>query len=374
MAAHLLDKGQESSTPHAMMTLVKSFRRAKSSSVLPGHRRTVLPVPSRRRAAAPVVPVADAGPVAPVGLELVAADPAPPVAVAREGGQGLSRDGDMNLRLYLREISETPLLTLSEESALAKRIHKGDAAAREHMIKANLRLVVKIAKDYDGMGLPLLDMINEGNMGLMRAVDRFDPAKGAKLSTYAAWWIKQSIKRALANQGKTIRLPVHLVDRVAKIRRVGMRLHEDLGREATDAEIADEMGMTRERVTELITASYRPASLDAPIGDDEDTRFSDIVKDDTVATAYEQLEQHTRHDMVLELVGRLDAREVTIIRERFGIGGRTEKTLEEIGQKFGVTRERIRQLEAAALLKLRKLVERREAEVDLDLVPFLQAA
>lgn len=357
-----------------MMTLVKSFRRAKSSPVVPVHRRTVLLVPSRRRAAAPVVPVADAGPVAPVGLELVAADPAPPVAVAREGGQGLSRDGDMNLRLYLREISETPLLTLPEETALAMRIHKGDASAREHMIKANLRLVVKIAKDYDGMGLPLLDMINEGNMGLMRAVDLFDPSKGAKLSTYAAWWIKQSIKRALANQGKTIRLPVHLVDRVAKIRRVGMRLHEDLGREATDGEIADEMGMTRERVTELITASYRPASLDAPIGDDEDTRFSDIVKDDNVATAYEQLEQHTRHDMVLEMVGRLDAREVTIIRKRFGIGGRTEKTLEEIGQKFGVTRERIRQLEAAALLKLRKLVERREAEVDLDLVPFLQAA
>jgi len=235
-------------------------------------------------------------------------------------------------------------------------------------------ITVDIAKAYDGMVLPLLDMINEGNMGLMRAVDRFDPAKGAKLSTYAAWWIKQSIKRALANQGKTIRLPVHLVDRVAKIRRVGMRLHEELGREATDGEIADEMGMTRERVTELITASYRPASLDAPIGDEEDTRFSDIVKDDNVATAYEQLEQQTRHDMVLEMVGRLEAREGTFFRERFGIGGRTEKTLEEIGQKFGVTRERIRQLESAALLKLRKLVERREAEVDLDLVPFLQAA
>ena len=378
LAAHLLDKDQESSTPHVMMTLVKSLRRAKSSSsVRRSHGRPVPPVPSRRRAAVPVAPRADAGPVAQPELKLVAAEPAvaaAPVAVVREGGQGLSRDGDMSLRLYLREISETPLLTLPEETALAKRIHKGDAAAREHMIKANLRLVVKIAKDYDGMGLPLLDMINEGNMGLMRAVDRFDPAKGAKLSTYAAWWIKQSIKRALANQGKTIRLPVHLVDRVAKIRRVGMRLHEELGREATDGEIADEMGMTRERVTELITASYRPASLDAPIGDEEDTRFSDIVKDDNVATAYEQLEQHTRHDMVLEMVGRLDAREVTIIRERFGIGGRTEKTLEEIGQKFGVTRERIRQLEAAALLKLRKLVERREARVDLDLVPFLKAA
>ena len=197
MAAHLLDKGQESSTPHVMMTLVKSLRRAKSSSsVRRSHGRPVPPVPSRRRAAVPVAPRADAGPVAPPELKLVAADPAPPVAVVREGGQGLSRDGDMSLRLYLREISETPLLTLPEETALAKRIHKGDAAAREHMIKANLRLVVKIAKDYDGMGLPLLDMINEGNMGLMRAVDRFDPAKGAKLSTYAAWWIKQTIKRA----------------------------------------------------------------------------------------------------------------------------------------------------------------------------------
>jgi RNA polymerase primary sigma factor len=284
------------------------------------------------------------------------------------------RDGDLSLRLYLRDISETPLLSIDEENSLARRIHRGDAAAREHMIKANLRLVVKIAKDYEGMGVPLLDLINEGNLGLMRAVERFDPTKGAKLSTYGAWWIKQSIKRALANQGKTIRLPVHLVDRVAKMRRVAILLHEELGREPTDEDIADNMGMTRERVTELMTASFRPASLDAPLGDEEDTRFADIVPDENAENAFETLAQHTRHDMLRELIGRLDARTVAVIRERFGLDGRPEKTLEQIGQNFGVTRERIRQIEASALRKLRQWVERREAQVDRDLEPFRQAA
>lgn len=283
-------------------------------------------------------------------------------------------DGDMSLRLYLREISETPLLSIQDEIDLAARIQRGDAAAREHMITANLRLVVKIARDYEGMGLPLLDMVNEGNMGLMRAVERFDPTKGAKLSTYAAWWIKQSIKRAVANQGKTIRLPVHLVDRVAKIRRTALKLHEELGREPTDAEVAEVLGMAAARVTELLIASCRPASLDAPVGDDEDTRFADLVRDDNTSTAFESLDETSRHDMVLELLERLDTREISVIRERFGLNGRHERTLEQIGQRFGVTRERIRQIEAGALRKLRKLVERREAPVDPDLEPFREAA
>jgi RNA polymerase primary sigma factor len=291
----------------------------------------------------------------------------------RLAGTG-DRDGDMSLRLYLREISETPLLTIQDEIDLAGRIQKGDAAAREHMITANLRLVVKIARDYEGMGLPLLDMVNEGNMGLMRAVERFDPTKGAKLSTYAAWWIKQSIKRGIANQGKTIRLPVHLVDRVAKIRRAALKLHEELGREPSEAEIAEAMGMKAERVGELLAASCRPASLDAPVGDDDDTRFADLVRDENSTTAFECLDESSRHDMVLELIERLDQREIAVIRERFGLNGRSERTLEQIGQRFGVTRERIRQIEAGALRKLRKLVERREAQVDPDLDSFREAA
>ncbi len=327
-----------------------------------------------------VAPTAASAVLAPVSLAAPATLPVPPLANAVRPPAGTSErgyggpDGDLSLRLYLREISETPLLSIQDEIDLAARIQRGDAAAREHMITANLRLVVKIARDYEGMGLPLLDMVNEGNMGLMRAVERFDPTKGAKLSTYAAWWIKQSIKRAVANQGKTIRLPVHLVDRVAKIRRTAMKLHEELGREPSDAEVADVLGMSAARVTELLTASCRPASLDAPVGDDEDTRFSDLVRDENISTAFESLDLTTRHDMVLELLERLDTREISVIRERFGLNGRNERTLEQIGQRFGVTRERIRQIEAGALRKLRKLVERREAEIDPDLEPFREAA
>ena len=260
----------------------------------------------------------------------------------RESFVSSGNDLDLSLRLYLREISETPLLTLAEETALASRIHQGDEAAREHMIKANLRLVVKIARDYEGLGLPLLDMINEGNMGLMRAVDRFDPAKGAKLSTYASWWIKQSIKRAMGDQSRTIRLPVHLVDLVARIRRMSMRLQEEYGREPTEAEIASEMQLTRERVVELLSASHRPASLDAPLGDEDDTRYADIVKDENAGTAYEDLAEQSRHDMLRELVRRLDERALAVINRRFGLDGGPETTLEEIGETFGVTRKRCR--------------------------------
>lgn len=301
-------------------------------------------------------------------------DPAAVVAAPGRESRTMARDGDFSLRMYLREISETPLLTPEQEVELAGRIQRGDDEAREHMIKANLRLVVKIAKDYDGMGLPLLDMINEGNMGLMRAVERFDPTKGAKLSTYAAWWIKQSIKRGLANQGKTIRLPVHLVDRVAKIRRTAMKLHEELGREPSDAEVAEVLGMTAERVTELIQASYRPTSLDAPLGEDDDTRVADIIKDENATTAYQDLETLTRQDLVRELVDKLDPRELTIIRYRFGLDGGPERTLEEVGQKFGVTRERIRQIQNVALTKLRRQMEKREAFRDPDFDEFLRQA
>src|SRR5271168_4343681 len=177
-------------------------------------------------------------------------------------------DSDTSIKLYLREIMRVPLLTPQDEITLAARIKKGDGEARALMIKANLRLVVKIAHDYANLGLPLLDLISEGNIGLMKAVERFDPSKGGKLSTYAAWWIKQSIKRALANQSKTIRLPVHLVDKISKMRRTAMKLQEILGREPSDDEVAEEMGIAVARLSQLKTVSIRPASLDAPISDD----------------------------------------------------------------------------------------------------------
>ncbi len=272
-----------------------------------------------------------------------------------------SYDGDTAIKLYLREIGQVALLTPEQEIELAAKIKKGDKKARELMIKANLRLVVKIAHDYEGFGLPLLDLINEGNIGLMKAVERFDPAKGGKLSTYGSWWIKQSIKRALANQSKTIRLPVHLVDKIAKMRRLAMKLQEELGREPTDDELAGEMGMTASRVSQMRTAAIRPASLDAPIGDDESNNFSEIVQDENAATPYKQLEDKTITSMLQEMVKTLDQREATILRYRFGLDGGSEKTLEEVGQKFGVTRERVRQIQNIALNKLRKMIEKLEA-------------
>ncbi len=270
-------------------------------------------------------------------------------------------DGDTAIKLYLREIGQVKLLTREEEVVLAARIKKGDKKAREHMIKANLRLVVKIAHDYENYGLPLLDLISEGNIGLMKAVERFDPAKGGKLSTYGSWWIKQSIKRALANQSKTIRLPVHLVDKISKMRRVALKLQEMFGREPTDEELGEEMGMTASRVAQMRTAAIRPASLDAPIGDDDSNSFSEIIADENANTPYEKLEEQTVTRMLQEMVKTLDPREATILRYRFGLDGGNEKTLEEVGEKFGVTRERVRQIQNIALNKMRKMIEKLEA-------------
>src|SRR2546423_9802852 len=203
-------------------------------------------------------------------------------------------DGNTAFHLYLREVGQSKLLTPKEEVTLAKRIQKGDPKAREQMIKSNLRLVVKIARDYEDYGLPLLDLINEGNMGLMKAVERFDPRKGAKLSTYASWWIKQSIRPALANQSKTIRLPVHVGDKILHLRRASMKLQELFGREPTDEELAGELGTTAFKVAELRTASIRPASLDAPIGDEDDAnRYGDLVQDENAETPYHELEATT---------------------------------------------------------------------------------
>src|SRR5580693_7763716 len=195
-----------------------------------------------------------------------------------------NQESENGIKIYLREIGQIALLTPKDEIRLAARIKKGDKQARAEMIKANLRLVVKIAHDYSNYGLPLLDLISEGNIGLMKAVERFDPKKGGKLSTYAAWWIKQSIKRALANQGKLIRLPVHLVDKIAKMRRVALQMSDRLGREPTDDELAEEIGIAAHKIARLRTVGIRPASLNSPTGDDDSTEFGDSVSDEKAQT------------------------------------------------------------------------------------------
>jgi len=265
-----------------------------------------------------------------------------------------------SLKLYLKEISRTPLITVKEEIALAERIKNGDAEARAQMIRANLRLVVKIAQDYSNYGLPVMDLISEGNIGLMKAVERFDPNKGGKLSTYAAWWIKQSIKRALANQSKTIRLPVHMVDKIAKMRRISTMLAEALGREPTDEELSDEIGLPRRKLAMLKQASQRPTSLDAPINDGESTEFGEIIGDDRAENPLDVLSDKNLHGELDHLLSVLDQRERRIIDERFGLTGRTPMTLEEVGREFGVTRERIRQLQNSALTKMRRALRKKD--------------
>src|SRR6516225_9920185 len=274
-----------------------------------------------------------------------------------------AEDSDTGIKIYLREIGQIPLLTPGQEIELAAKIKKGDREALALMIRSNLRLVVKIALAYANLGLPLLDLISEGNIGLMKAVERFDPAKGGKLSTYAAWWIKQSIRRALANQSKTIRLPVHLVDKISKMRRVSLQMSEELGREPTDEEFAEEIGISSTKLSQLKTVSIRPASLDAPIGDDDSTEFGEIVGDEEAQTPFELFRDKNMRDELSELLGVLDDRERKIIFERYGLDGDKPKTLEEIGKKFGVTRERIRQLQNIALAKLRKALAKREKPI-----------
>jgi RNA polymerase primary sigma factor len=277
-------------------------------------------------------------------------------------------ENDSGLNRYLREIGGIPLLTSEEEIELAGKIKKGNAEAREQMINSNLRLVVTIAHDYANLGLALLDLISEGNIGLTKAVDRFDPAKGAKLSTYAAWWIKQSIKRALANQGKTIRLPVHLVDKIAKMRRVSLQLSDQLGREPTDDELGEEIGVASEKVTRLRTLGTRPASLDAPIANDDSTEFGEIIGDAEAQTPFESLRDRNLRDEIDGLFEILTGREKKIIAERFGLTGGKPKTLEDVSKNFGVTRERIRQLQNIALVKLRRALDKKENARDEELL------
>jgi RNA polymerase primary sigma factor len=277
-------------------------------------------------------------------------------------------ESDTGLNRYLREIGRIPLLTPEQEIELAAKIKKGDTAARERMINANLRLVVTIAHDYANLGLPLLDLISEGNIGLTKAVERFDPTKGAKLSTYAMWWIKQSVKRALANQSKTIRLPVHLVDKIAKMRRVSLQMSDELGREPTDDELGEELGIAAGKVARLKSVGIRPASLDAPVGDGDSADFGESIGDEQTQTPFELLRDKNLIAEVEGLLESLDKRERKIISQRFGLDGGQPKTLEDVGKNFGVTRERIRQLQNIALAKLRRALSKKDDGFDVQLL------
>jgi RNA polymerase primary sigma factor len=272
----------------------------------------------------------------------------------------MSYDSDSSLKLYLNEISRTPLLTFEQETALAERIKMGDEKARTQMIQANLRLVVKIAQDYSGYGLSLSDLISEGNIGLMHAVERFDPEKGGKLSTYGAWWIKQSIKRALANQSKTIRLPIHMVDKIARMRRISASLAESLGREPSDDELAEELGLPRQKIAMLKQASQRPTSLDAPINEGDATEYGEIISDESASNPHDALADKNLYAEIDGLLDILNDRERRIIDERFGLSGLKPMLLEDVGREFGVSRERIRQLQNSALAKMRKALLKKD--------------
>ena len=245
-------------------------------------------------------------------------------------------------------------MTPTEEIELAQRIPNGDALARERMISANLRLVVTIARDYINLGLPLVDLISEGNIGLMKAIDRFDPEKGAKLSTYAIWWIRQAIKRALANQSKTIRLPAKTIEKITRMRRVSAQLGNELGREPTEDELSEELGIAPEKVAGLRSVGLRPESLNAPVGVDELTELGENVPDQQTQSPFESLREKDFSGQIDQVLKSLNKREATIIAERFGLNGTTAKPLEQVAQIIGVTRERVRQVELIALAKLRR--------------------
>ena len=272
----------------------------------------------------------------------------------------LSTEERSPIRYYLDQIGKTPLLTLEQETALARRVLKGDEAARQKMIQSNLRLVVRIAKDYDNFGLSLMDLISEGNFGLIKAVERFDPDKGGKLSTYASWWIKQAIKRALASNGKTIRLPVHMVDRIAQMRRVTARLTTEIGREPHNDEIALAMEIPLAKVVHMQSIANRAASLDQPVGIEGDATLGDLVKDETERTPFETLRGKSDNAEIAEMLAALEPREAEILTHRFGLNGESPLTLEEVGERFKLTRERVRQLQQSALMQLRRIMTERQ--------------
>ena len=257
------------------------------------------------------------------------------------------------VRMYLKDIGKVPLLTAEQEISLAQRIEMGDEEAKKQLIEANLRLVVSIAKKYVGRGMPFLDLIQEGNLGLIKAVEKFDYTKGYKFSTYATWWIRQAITRAIADQARTIRIPVHMVETINKLIRVSRQLLQELGREPTPDEIAEEMNLPVDRVREILKISQEPVSLETPIGEEEDSHLGDFIQDENVPVPADAAAFTLLKEQLVEVLGTLTDREQKVLRLRFGLDDGRARTLEEVGREFSVTRERIRQIEAKALRKLR---------------------
>ena len=270
------------------------------------------------------------------------------------------------VRMYLKEIGKVPLLSAEEEIELAKRMENGDQAAKKRLAEANLRLVVSIAKRYVGRGMLFLDLIQEGNLGLIKAVEKFDYTKGYKFSTYATWWIRQAITRAIADQARTIRIPVHMVETINKLIRVSRQLLQELGREPTPEEIAEEMNMPVERVREILKISQEPVSLETPIGEEEDSHLGDFIQDENVPVPADAAAFTLLKEQLDEVLGTLTEREQKVLRLRFGLDDSRARTLEEVGKEFNVTRERIRQIEAKALRKLRHPSRSRKLKDYLD--------
>lgn len=260
---------------------------------------------------------------------------------------------DDPVKMYLKDIGEVPLLSADDEIELARRIQEGDEEAKKKLSEANLRLVVSIAKRYVGRGMLFLDLIQEGNIGLMKAVEKFDYQKGFKFSTYATWWIRQAITRAIADQARTIRIPVHMVETINKLTRVSRILLQSLGREPTPAEIAKEMGVSEERVREIQKIAQDPVSLETPIGEEEDSHLGDFIEDDRAVTPSDSVSTTMLKETLLSVLNSLTPREEKVLRLRYGVDDGRPRTLEEVGKEFNVTRERIRQIEAKALRKLR---------------------
>ena len=264
------------------------------------------------------------------------------------------------IKLYLKDIKDIPLLTPEEELSIARRIQKGDAKARRDMIRCNLRLVINIAKRYSRFGVPLLDLIEEGNLGLMKAVVKFDPKRGYRFSTYAAWWIRQHITRAIANQGKLVRIPVYMIETIARWKKVSEQLTHKLGRKPKLREIGQEMDLPVRKVKEISELMSKTSSLDTPISDEGEGEFIDLLEDTHSRSATEQLSQVLQQESVTKLLGRMNERERKIIQMRYGLNDGVPHTLKEIAGQMGVTRERVRQIESVALRKLRTMMAERE--------------
>ena len=274
---------------------------------------------------------------------------------------------DDPVRMYLKEIGRVPLLTADEEIELARRMEAGDEEARHRLEEANLRLVVSIAKRYVGRGMLFLDLIQEGNLGLLKAVEKFDYSKGYKFSTYATWWIRQAITRAIADQARTIRIPVHMVETINKYIRISRQLLQDLGRDPTAEEVAKEMGLSTLRVREIMKIAQEPVSLETPIGEEEDSHLGDFIEDEAALDPADAASVMLLKEQITEVLQTLAPREAEVLRLRFGLEDGRSRTLEEVGQSFGVTRERIRQIEAKALRKLRHPVRLRKLQGNFDL-------